>query len=125
MWFLKCVAAELPCDMPDVSINGHLNISAIEQTDKLFAKRIREGVAWLVIDWRVREFYPEVVELIIEAKNAPGEINRRASAFEVLTQIWKSFDCHEGRQGLTRLAQSAAHDLQKQTAVRRLGPRAR
>ena len=100
VWFLKCVAAELPCDMPDVSINGHLNISAIEQTDKLFAKRIREGMAWLVIDWRVREFYPEVVELIIEAKNAPGEINRRTSAFEVLTQIWKLSTATKDARGL-------------------------
>ena len=88
VWFLKCVEAEMRCDIPALTLNGRLNLSAIEQTDSLFAKRVREGMMWLVVSWKVREYYPEIVELIIEAKNAPGEINRRTSAFEVLRQIW-------------------------------------
>ena len=88
VWFLKCVGAALPCGDPSVSLNGRLSIAAISETDKLFGDRVREGLKWTVLNWRVREFYPELVELIIDAKNAPGEINRRASAFEVLTQIF-------------------------------------
>ena len=35
----------------------------------------------------VVDVYPEIISLIIEAKNGPGGINRRQSTFEVLLQI--------------------------------------
>ena len=42
----------------------------------------------LVLDWRVQEHYPELVEMICMARNLPGEINRRTSVFEVCQQIF-------------------------------------
>ena len=99
VWFLKCVGAEMPCVSPGVSINGHLSTALIDEGDPLFAKRVREGMTWMVLNWRVRENYPEIVELIIHCKNAPGEINRRTSVFETLLQIWDLSKKHMDADG--------------------------
>ena len=88
VWFLKCALAGTPCDNPKLSRNGRLSLALIEEGDPLFAKRIREGMVWMVLDWRVEEHYPDIVEMLIQAKNLPGEINRRISVFEVLQQIF-------------------------------------
>ena len=62
-------------------------MSHVESVDALFAKRAREGMKWTVLDWRIREHYPAICEMIIEAKNAGGTVNSRKSVFEVLSQI--------------------------------------
>ena len=88
LWFLKCAEAGMPSEFEEMCNNGRLSVTRIGETDPVFAKRIREGMVRLVIDWRTRLHYPELIELIILSKNLPGEINQRASAFEVLSQIW-------------------------------------
>ena len=87
VWFLKCAEAGMPCDNPKVSLNGRLSTAFIEETDPKFARRIKEGMTWTVINYKVVDAYPEIISLIIEAKNGPGGINRRTSTFEVLLQI--------------------------------------
>ena len=87
VWFLKCAEAGMPCDNPKVSLNGRLSTAFIEETDPKFARRIKEGMTWTVINYKVVDAYPEIISLIIEAKNGPGGINRRKSTFEVLLQI--------------------------------------
>ena len=88
VWFLKCALAGMPFDHPKMSLGGRLSLSVIEETDPTFAKRIREGMYWTVLDWRVQKYYPEILEMISIAKNLPGEINRRTSCFEVCQQIF-------------------------------------
>ena len=87
VWFLKCLREGTPCDDPLVAVGGRLSLSHLETIDPLFARRAREGMQWTVLDWRVREHYPEICEMIIEAKNAGGTVNHRKSVFEVLSQI--------------------------------------
>ena len=87
VWFLKCAEAGMPCDNPKVSLHGRLSTASIEETDPKFARRIKEGMTWTVINYAVVDAYPEIISLIIEAKNGPGGINRRTSTFETLLQI--------------------------------------
>ena len=87
VWFCKCAEAGMPCEDPKVSLNGRLSTAFIAETDPKFAKRIRDGLSWTVINYAVVDMYPEIISLIIEAKNGPGGINRRTSTFETLLQI--------------------------------------
>ena len=87
VWFLKCVAAGLPCSCPTVAVDGVLSLAHIETSDPLFARRVREGINWTVLDWRIRAHYPQLVELLSQARNTGGMLNRRTTAFEVLKQI--------------------------------------
>ena len=87
LWFLKCVSACMRSADEKLTIHGRLSVDLIEVSDPLFAERIRKGMTWRVLNWRVREYYPELIKLIIDAKNLPGEINRRKSVFETLHEI--------------------------------------
>ena len=87
VWALKCFAAKMPSDNPRISLNGRLDVALFKDTDPTFAKRVEEGMVWKVLSWQVKEYYPATVDLLIKAKNAPGQINMRTSVFEVLLEI--------------------------------------
>lgn len=87
VWFLKCLASATASDQSKLCVDGHLSLAKVQATDPLFAKRASGGMKWKVLDWRVREHYPQLVELLIEAFNGPGEINRRKTVWEVMKQI--------------------------------------
>ena len=102
VWFLKSLAAKMPSDDPQLPLDGHLSLAQVESVDATFAKRAREGVKWTVLDWRVREHYPQIVALLIEARNGPGEINQRKSVFEVLKEIHTIAGKSEKQHGSTQ-----------------------
>ena len=81
--FLRCVVAEMPCEDKAMSIGGHLAVAAFAQNDQDFAHAIQNGLIWEVLSWKVREYYPDSVGLIAEARNIGGQVNRRENEMEV------------------------------------------
>ena len=80
--FLRCVVAELPCEDKSMTIGGRLSVAAFAQHDEDFANAIQNGLSWEVLSWKVREYYPDAVGLIAEARNIGGQVNRRENEME-------------------------------------------
>ena len=82
--FLRCVAAELPCEDKVMTLGGRLSVAAVAQVDEDYARAIRDGLVWEVISWKVREYYAAAVALIAEARNIGGQVSRRENEMEVV-----------------------------------------
>ena len=67
-----------------MTIGGRLSVAAFSEKDEDFANAIRCGLTWEVLSWKVREFYPDAVTLISEARNIGGQVNRRENEIEVV-----------------------------------------
>jgi len=82
---MRCAWFEVPCDNPDISIQG--KVSAAKIGCKTFSAALTDGVPWFVILAPVEEQWPWVIELIIEADNVPMTVAKQDSRIQIMWRI--------------------------------------
>ena len=84
---LRSIAAAMPSTDPLMSSAGAFSIDRLELRDAEYAKAVRSGLHWKVLNWQVREKYPGVTKLISLARNVGQAINRTESEMQVLLRL--------------------------------------
>jgi len=79
---LRAVVAEIPCDDPEISVNGYLN-KAKFANDAVMIENLEAGMTWRMIKWEVEDKWPELIELIIEADNVPFSSAKVANKYSM------------------------------------------
>ena len=57
------------CSHPKMSDGGRYCLQTLERHDPAFAHAVRTGLTWTVLSWRVREWYPEVIDIVQAGRN--------------------------------------------------------
>jgi hypothetical protein len=84
---LRAIAASATSVCPLLANDGRYNIDHIAGRDAKFAQAAREGLRWKVLSWKVRVWYPQVLDLIQRARNANSNTNRRENEMAGLLQL--------------------------------------
>ena len=84
---LRCLAAGVASDDPRLSLDGRMNLAKQRARGHNLFDAAEGGLRWRVYRWPVRRWYPRALQLIVEARNSPGNIARRKSDAEGLGHI--------------------------------------
>ena len=84
---LRAIAASAKSDCLLLAKDGRYNMAHIANRDPEFARAVREGLRWRVLDWKVRVLYPQVLDLIQRARNANSNVLRRENEMAGLLQL--------------------------------------
>ena len=84
---LRCIQAGVPLEDPLLSVNGKMRLAQLREQDPNFASAVDRGLRWKVLRWQAREQYPEVLNLLQEARNVAGHIQRQENEMRGLLQL--------------------------------------
>ena len=107
---MRSAKSGAPCDNPEVSHDGKLNMGKIRTLDPLYADATDEGMKWWCIRAIVEETFPMVLQIIAEADNVPHAIAKQ----DTLLQI--AFKAHKFAQQQATLT-SATNNLKDDAEV--------
>lgn len=90
--FLRALQAESPWPSSDIPAglghDGQLSMDILRAKDPAFYEAAQSGITYTVLKASVRE-HPEVLNLLQEARNAPGHVQRATSQIQGLLTIYK------------------------------------
>lgn len=84
---LRNIAAAGPSTHPGMSADGRFSLARLEQKDPRYAKAVRTGLTWLCLDWRVKVWYPEVLDILQAARNIGQTLARQEDEMEVMLRL--------------------------------------
>ena len=84
---LRCIKDAMPHDDPTMTRNGRFSIDVIRETDGPFADAAEKGILWDVFHWKIRAHYPKAIPIIVSARNAPQQLFKKDTVFQVLLKI--------------------------------------
>ena len=87
---LRNIACAAPSTHPEMSSNGRFDLVRLEQKDARYAAAARAGLTWLVLDWRVKVWYPDVVDIMSAARNVGQTLSRSEDEMSVLLRVHKT-----------------------------------
>ena len=67
--------------------DGHLCLDKVARVDANFADAARNGLTWKVLSYKVQTEYPEVLPIIMRARNAPNSVARAEHEVQVLLRL--------------------------------------
>ena len=84
---LRNIAAGGPSAHPDMSVDGRFCLARLEQKDKRYAAAVRTGLTWTCLDWRVKVWYPDVIDILQAARNMGQTMARQEDEMQTLLRI--------------------------------------
>ena len=86
--FLKALEAGVPCDIPQLSIDGHMSLASIVAKDPELGKAVTNGWKWSVLHFTTRRLYGDrLFELLSDMRNA--SVSRSESEVQVLVKVYR------------------------------------
>ena len=96
---LRCIRAQVVCDIPDISIEGKMSATKLADGDAQFGKAIEDGLQWLVISSKIAAACPKMLHLLQAAGNAPAQIQKAENEIQVLLRIHNAVKQHRMASG--------------------------
>ena len=91
--FLRALAAGTKTASEILSVNGHMNLSHMKQTDPAMGVAAEEGWTWVVLHHSTRALYGDALfELLSDARNI--NLQRNESEVQVMLKMWTAADKH-------------------------------
>ena len=85
--FLRCLLASAESEEEAMCDGGRLCLEKVARADANFANAARHGLTWKVLSYKVQDEYPEVLPIIMRAKNAPNSAARVEHEVQVLLRL--------------------------------------
>ena len=85
--FLRCLMASAESGEEAMCEGGHLCLEKVARADANFANAARHGLTWKVLSYKVEVEYPEVLPIIMRARNAPNSAARAEHEVQVLLRL--------------------------------------
>ena len=82
--FLRCLMASAESGEEAMCEGGRLCLEKVARADANFANAARHGLTWKVLSYKVEVEYPEVLPIIMKARNAPNNAARAEHEVQVL-----------------------------------------
>ena len=82
-----CAALDgVECEYENLTIDGKMSVAKLSKDPKL-ADALQNGLEWLVLSAKVRKMYPQLMDLVQHARNAPGSAQRRETEMQLLVKV--------------------------------------
>ena len=85
--FLRCLLASAESGEEAMCEDGRLCLAKVERTDPTFANAARQGLTWKVLSHKIQVEYPEVLPIIMRARNAGNSAARAEHEVQVLVRL--------------------------------------
>ena len=85
--FLRCLLASAESGEEAMCEGGRLCLEKVARADANFANAARHGLTWKVLSYKVEVDYPEVLPIIMRARNAPNSAARAEHEVQVLLRL--------------------------------------
>jgi hypothetical protein len=79
--------------------DGRMSASKLSELDKSLGEAIKSGLHWTVISWRVEEQWPNIIEILQEAGNAPAQIQKGESEIQITMKIAEAASKQQKKNG--------------------------
>ena len=96
---LRAVGAGCQTHDPLMSQGGRFCLDRVGSRDELYAEAVTQGLRWKVLDWKVREMYPRVTDLIQSARNIGSTLNRKESEMQIILRLHSMSSAFELKTG--------------------------
>ena len=92
--FLIAAACGVETVHDNIAVDNRISMNKLRQDTKL-ADAVENGLNWLVLSAKVRQLYPELLDLVQHAKkNATGAVQRKENEIQLLVKIQKMAALH-------------------------------
>ena len=96
---LRAIGAGCQTHDPLMSEGDRFCLERVASRDKLYADAVTQGLRWKVLDWKVREMWPRVTDLIQSARNIGSTLNRKESEMQILLRLHNMSSAFELKTG--------------------------
>ena len=106
--FLVAALTAAPTEHENLAIDGKMSASKLSESDQKLSTALTDGMKWTVLSADVRKLYPELPNVISEARNATGRAQRNKSEFEVLVEVQSMVQEHASGEAVnwTRISKA-------------------